>query len=70
MSSLATVNFFLACVGVTQVTRILIWRQSQQGSTVEAAKVMAEDSVSGAKGIKESTKGVVEAVEEKVKPSS
>lgn len=63
---LATVNFFLACTGAAQVTRIFLWRRSQAGSATEAAKEMAHDSAAGAKGIKES----IEAVEQKVTRSS
>ncbi len=36
MSSLATVNFFLGCVGLTQVTRILLWQQSVKNGQVSA----------------------------------
>ncbi|OKL62767.1 hypothetical protein UA08_01321 [Talaromyces atroroseus] len=63
LHSLATVNFFLACTGLAQVTRIFLWRRSQSGSVTEATKEMAEDSVVGAKG-------VVEAAEKKIKPSA
>ncbi|CRG86324.1 Mitochondrial pyruvate carrier 3 [Talaromyces islandicus] len=59
---LATVNFFLGCTGLVQVTRIFLWRRSQEGSAAEAAKHMAEDTAGSAKG-------VVESVESKVKPS-
>jgi mitochondrial pyruvate carrier 2 len=31
---LAAVNFFLFIVGTTQVTRILMYRQSQKGTTI------------------------------------
>ncbi|MCJ1327793.1 hypothetical protein MMC10_004468 [Thelotrema lepadinum] len=41
---LATVNFFLGCVGVTQVSRIFMYRRSVEGqSAVEAAKDVAID---------------------------
>lgn len=48
---LATVNFFLGCVGVMQVTRILTYRRGLKGET---------------KDIKETAKGVVEDVGAKV----
>lgn len=47
-----------------------MWHRSQSGSAKEAAKEMAHDSAAGAKGVKESTKSAVEAVEQKVNPSS
>jgi len=46
---LAAVNFFLACTGFTQVTRIFLWRRSQEGSTKEAAKDLVADATAGAK---------------------
>ncbi|KAH8695232.1 UPF0041 domain protein [Talaromyces proteolyticus] len=58
---LATVNFFLGCTGLVQVTRILLWRRSQEGgSTAAAAKHLAEETT-------ESAKSVAESVENKVK---
>ena len=39
---LAAVNFFLGCVGVTQVTRILMWQKSQEG--ISAGKVAEQDA--------------------------
>ncbi|KAL3426549.1 hypothetical protein PVAG01_00058 [Phlyctema vagabunda] len=51
---LATVNFFLGCVGVVQVTRILLWRNSPEG---KAAQQLAD-----AKQAAESAKGKVEDV--------
>lgn len=59
--SLATVNFFLFCVGSTQVARVMLWRRSQgdlpsaddikdgakeQGKAVEGA---LKDTVDSAK---------------------
>jgi hypothetical protein len=35
--SLATVNFFLGCVGAIQVTRILLWQNSPEGKAHAAA---------------------------------
>ncbi|EED19213.1 UPF0041 domain protein [Talaromyces stipitatus ATCC 10500] len=66
---LAAVNFFLACTGLAQVTRIFLWRRSQDGSATEAAKDLAEDTVGSAKAVTDSAKGVVKAAEEKVKSS-
>lgn len=60
VDSLAAVNFFLACTGLTQVTRIFLYRRSQDGSAKEAAKDIAHETADGAKQ-------VVEAVESKVK---
>jgi hypothetical protein len=41
-SRLAAVNFFLAIVGSVQVSRILTYRRSLKGSTVEAIKEEAK----------------------------
>ena len=51
---LASVNFFLGCVGLTQVTRIFLYRQSAEGQTTgetvkEAAVEMKESAVGAAK---------------------
>lgn len=52
---MAAVNFFLGCVGTTQVTRILLWQQSQKNATVgEVAKASAEDVANTATGIAQS----------------
>jgi len=41
---LATVNFFLFCVGATQVTRIFIYRQSRKSTSVtEEVKDVAKE---------------------------
>ncbi|KAI0147434.1 UPF0041-domain-containing protein [Xylariaceae sp. FL1272] len=55
---LAAVNFFLACVGVAQVTRILMWKQSQKHlSPAEKAEKKVEEVVEVAKdAAKEVTK--------------
>ena len=43
-SSLAAVNFFLGCVGIIQVSRILMYQQSvKSGSTTEVVKEDAKD---------------------------
>lgn len=50
--SLATVNFFLGCVGLIQSTRILIWQNSVKGAVKEegeAAKKVIEHPVEAAK---------------------
>ncbi|KAK8240569.1 hypothetical protein HDK77DRAFT_425667 [Phyllosticta capitalensis] len=49
---LATVNFFLGCVGLIQSTRILIWQNSVKGAVKEegeAAKKVIEHPVEAAK---------------------
>ena len=49
---LAAVNFFLGCVGVIQVTRILRWQQQVKNGTIaEVAQQDAEDTAETAKGI-------------------
>ena len=47
--SLAAVNFFLACVGVVQTSRILMHQSNQKGSTTEAVKADAKDIVASGK---------------------
>lgn len=50
--SLAAVNFFLGCVGVTQVSRIFLHQQSLKNETAgEVAKDSAIDAKDTAKGI-------------------
>jgi hypothetical protein len=47
MISLAAVNFFLGLVGIVQVGRILMYKQSQKGkSTVEEVKDEVKTAVS------------------------
>ncbi|KAI4111836.1 MAG: hypothetical protein L6R36_000597 [Xanthoria steineri] len=49
---LAAVNFFLGCVGVIQVTRILRWQQQVKNGTISAvAQQETEDAAETAKGI-------------------
>ncbi|KAL0260521.1 hypothetical protein SLS55_004210 [Diplodia seriata] len=51
---LATVNFFLGCVGLIQTSRILMWRASQKGESVgEEAKQAANEEASTGKKILE-----------------
>ena len=50
--SLAAVNFFLGCVGVTQVSRIFLYQQSLKNETAgEVARDSAIDAKDTAKGI-------------------
>lgn len=53
-TSLATVNFFLGVVGITQVTRILLWRNSQKGSIAETVEDVKEE-------VKQDVKEIVKA---------
>lgn len=49
---LAAVNFFLGCVGVTQVTRILFYQRSQEAASAgQIAQKDAKDGVNTVKGI-------------------
>lgn len=58
---LATVNFFLFCVGATQVSRVIIYRQSLKGTSVTGeAKDVAKDEA-------ETVQGVLEHSEEAAK---
>lgn len=49
--SLAAVNFCLFCVGTIQVTRILMWQSSQQGSLEGAVKELGKDVSATAKSV-------------------
>ncbi|KAJ5919159.1 hypothetical protein N7466_010102 [Penicillium verhagenii] len=60
---LAAVNFFLGCVGVVQVTRIVQYRRSLDGSAEETVVESAKGVVSAAE---EAAEGAVKAVEDKV----
>ncbi|KXJ93744.1 hypothetical protein Micbo1qcDRAFT_158609 [Microdochium bolleyi] len=61
---LAAVNFFLGVVGVTQCTRILMWRASQKNKTAaEQAEDKAKELVGAAEGkLKEGVDKVKKAV--------
>lgn len=48
---LATVNFFLGCVGLAQVTRIFMYRRSQAGSSEEALKELADEQKGAAESV-------------------
>lgn len=63
--SLAAVNFFLGCVGVVQVSRIFMWRRSQEGSALEAAKDLEHEAADSAKAVASKAKGAVKSVGEK-----
>ena len=52
---LAAVNFLLGCVGVTQVTRILLYQQSLKDKPVE--QIVGDD----AKDVVDTAKGVVKS---------
>lgn len=66
--SLAAVNFLLAGVGITQVTRILVWQSSQRtGSVEEAAARDAKDVAETAKGFATDPQRAARKVEAEVK---
>lgn len=51
VNRLAAVNFFLGCVGITQVTRIVRYQQSVKAGTVaEAVEQDAKDAAQTVKG--------------------
>jgi len=53
---LATVNFFLFCVGATQVTRIFVWRQSEEGkNAVAVAKELTKEEGQVVEGVVKDT---------------
>ncbi|KAJ5143336.1 uncharacterized protein N7515_002123 [Penicillium bovifimosum] len=55
---LATVNFFLGCVGAVQVTRIFMWQRSQSNSSLEAAKEIEHEAVDSVKAVAQETEGI------------
>ncbi|CAI7630833.1 unnamed protein product [Penicillium pancosmium] len=57
---LAAVNFFLGCVGVVQVSRIIMYRRSQDGSAIETAKDIEQDVAESAKSAAKQVEGAVE----------
>jgi hypothetical protein len=58
---LAAVNFFLGCVGITQVTRILLYQKSLKDTTVaEEAKRDMKDASATAKAIAEDPRTAAE----------
>ena len=63
-SRLATVNFFLGCVGVVQVSRILVWQRSVKNEIMgEVVKENAVDvgktAIDAAKDVGEKAKAMV-----------
>ena len=57
---LAAVNFLLGCVGVTQVTRILLYQRGLKNGTIpEVAEKDAKDVADTAKGVVTDTEGAV-----------
>ena len=58
---LAAVNFFLGCVGVTQVTRILMYQRSQEAASAgQIAEKDAKEVANTAKGIVANPEGAVQ----------
>ncbi|PLB49294.1 UPF0041-domain-containing protein [Aspergillus steynii IBT 23096] len=57
---LAAVNFFLGCVGVVQVTRIVNYRRSLDGSTTEAVKELEHEVADSAKAVADKAEKTVE----------
>ncbi|KAJ5560265.1 hypothetical protein N7513_002664 [Penicillium frequentans] len=57
---LATVNFFLGCVGVVQVGRIYNYRRSLDGSATETAKELEGEVVDSAKSVVSAVEGAAE----------
>ena len=65
---LAAVNFLLAGVGVTQVTRILLYQSSQKtGSVEKAVEKDAKDVAATAKGVVKDPERAVRKVEVEIK---
>lgn len=65
---LAAVNFLLAGVGVTQVTRILLYQRSQKtGSVEKAVEKGAKDVADTAKGVAKDPERAVRKVEAEIK---
>ncbi|RDW92526.1 mitochondrial pyruvate carrier [Coleophoma crateriformis] len=58
---LATVNFFLGCVGVAQVTRILLWRRSPEGKAALQLEAAQQSAVDTAKDVKGKVEDVIKA---------
>ncbi|TPX20274.1 hypothetical protein DIZ76_016162 [Coccidioides immitis] len=56
---LATVNFFVGCLGFTQVTRIFLHRRSVDGSTTAALKDMGHEATDSAKEMAHKAEDVV-----------
>ena len=58
MRSLAAVNFFLALVGITQVTRIGLHESSKKKSAAALVEDAKEDVKENVKEVKETVKAV------------
>jgi len=59
---LAAVNFFLGCVGVVQVTRILAYNHTHKGETAkEQLEEAKDDVIDVAKGIKGDVKNAIKS---------
>ena len=57
---MAAVNFFLACVGITQLTRIGLYQQSLKNATPgQVVEDEAKDAKDTAKGIVKDSAGAV-----------
>lgn len=74
MYRLAAVNFFLGCVGVTQVSRIVMYHRSQNqkaigggGGEGESSRIPSSAGGELAKEVETKTKGVVDKVKSVVK---
>ncbi len=52
-------NFCLAIVGTLQVSRILAYRASEEGSKAKALEASKEEIKGAAKGVKEDVKNVI-----------
>jgi Mitochondrial pyruvate carriers len=59
LNRLAAVNFCLAIVGTIQVTRILSYRSSVEGSKMKALEASKEEEKGAAKGVTEELKKAV-----------
>lgn len=59
--SLAAVNFCLFLVGTVQVSRIMLYRASQEGSISEAIKVSAREIAGAAKKVEQKGKEELKA---------
>lgn len=54
--SLAAVNFFLALVGITQLTRIAIYESSKKGGAAVAVEDVKKDVKENVEAVKEAAK--------------
>jgi hypothetical protein len=70
LNSLAAVNFFLGCVGAVQVTRIIMWQRSQDGSAAATAKTLESEAADSVKAVAGEAEDAAKKVAEKVKKST